>query len=72
MVELAEQVLQLPVRQGLPCRIQGLSDELSHPVYATAIGLAMLDARQTETARKTPGKSSSSWFVDRFLSWVGN
>jgi cell division protein FtsA len=72
MVELAEQVLQLPVRQGLPCGIQGLSDELSHPVYATAIGLAMLGARQPETAKKTPGKSSSSWFVDRFLSWVGN
>jgi len=42
MLPLAEHILQLPVRQGLPIGIPGLSEELSHPVYATAIGLGLL------------------------------
>ena len=73
MVELAEEVLEMPVRQGIPFGAQGLTDDLSHPVYATAIGLAKLGARQGLDRKAFAGKSSSpSWLVHRFLSWVGN
>jgi cell division protein FtsA len=37
--ELAEQVLRMPVRIGVPQGIHGLSDALSSPAYATAVGL---------------------------------
>jgi cell division protein FtsA len=40
MIELAELELRVPVRQGLPMGVTGLTEELNHPVYATAIGLA--------------------------------
>lgn len=73
MVELAEEVLELPVRQGVPCGIQGLSDDLAHPVYATAIGLAKLGAKQAFERKAFQGRSiSPSWLVNRILSWVGN
>jgi len=73
MLDLAEQVLEMPVRQGLPNGIQGLTDELSHPIYATAIGLAMIGVRGGVDHRMRGSKSGSvPWFVNRFLTWVGS
>jgi len=39
MVEAAEKILELPARHGLPQNITGLADIISHPTYATAVGL---------------------------------
>ena len=73
MLPLAEQVLEMPVRQGVPHGIPGLTDELIHPVYATAVGLTMLAVQSHGERRVRPGKASAApWFVNRFLSWVGS
>jgi len=73
MVELAEEILEMPVRQGLPYGALGLTEDLSHPVYATAIGLAKLGFTQAFDRKNFPGKRNSpSWIINRFLSWVGN
>ena len=37
--ELAEKVFGLPVKIGLPMGIVGLQDNVSNPIYATAVGL---------------------------------
>jgi cell division protein FtsA len=37
--ELAEQVLRMPVRIGVPTGIHGLADDLNSPAYAAAVGL---------------------------------
>ncbi|MDX9723173.1 MAG: cell division protein FtsA [Myxococcota bacterium] len=37
--ELAEQILQLPVRRGLPRRVGGLVDVVRSPKFSTAVGL---------------------------------
>ncbi|HUF54362.1 MAG TPA: cell division protein FtsA [Dehalococcoidia bacterium] len=39
LVELSEAVLRMPVRVGIPRGVQGLSDSLNGPAYATSIGL---------------------------------
>ncbi|UCF30119.1 MAG: cell division protein FtsA [bacterium] len=39
MVELAEQIFNLPVRRGYPQDIGGLVDVVNSPLYATAVGL---------------------------------
>lgn len=73
MLELAEEVLDMPVRQGLPLGIDGLSDDLSHPVYATAIGLVLCGAEEAGLRRKTTGKKGNSpMFFTRILQWAGN
>ncbi len=73
MLELTEEMLGMPVRQGLPLGVQGLSSELSHPVYATAIGLALFGAEEAGYRKKSPGKTSSiPWLLNRILSWAGN
>jgi cell division protein FtsA len=40
-VELAEQVLELPVRLGVPAHTRGLAGVISSPVYATGVGLVL-------------------------------
>ena len=73
LLALAEEILEMPVRQGLPQGIQGLTDDLAHPVYATAIGLAMYGARELgEQKTRTPKSNSAPLFLNRFLTWVGN
>ena len=39
MVEVAEDVLGLPVRRGVPQGVGGLMDVVKSPIYATAVGL---------------------------------
>jgi cell division protein FtsA len=72
ILELAEQILNLPVRQGLPLGLQSLTSELSHPVYATAIGLVLLGAEEAGYCKKSLGKANSApWLFNRILSWAG-
>jgi cell division protein FtsA len=44
--ELAEQLLDLPVRLGYPIGISGLVDVVNSPVYATGVGLVLWGARR--------------------------
>jgi len=46
ILELAESVLDMPVRQGVPRGFTGLEKELAHPIYACVVGLALLEAQQ--------------------------
>ena len=72
IIELAEEILEMPVRQGFPQGVQGLTEELSHPVYAGAIGLAIFEAQEGTGRKKRLGKASSApWPISRILSWVG-
>jgi cell division protein FtsA len=60
MVELAERVLDLPVRRGAPTNIGGLADIVNNPMYATGVGLILY-------ALKTQGERDSHRFRDRRL-----
>jgi len=39
--ELAEEIFETPVRQGLPCHIGGLQDVVRSPMYSTGVGLVL-------------------------------
>ena len=38
VVEIAEQILDLPARHGLPDFVGGLTGEIDSPAYATVVG----------------------------------
>ncbi len=69
MPELAEEVLGLPVRRGLPRGIGGLVDVVKSPQHATAVGLLLYAARQGKDSRGYMGAGDDS-IRERFLSWV--
>jgi cell division protein FtsA len=73
MLEITEETLGMPARQGLPLGVQGLTNGLSHPVYATAIGLALFGAEEAGLRKNRPGKANSTpWLFNKILSWAGN
>ena len=45
-IELAEKILGMPVRLGLPRDVGGLKDAVQSPIYTTAIGLVMYASKQ--------------------------
>lgn len=48
MIEMAERIFNVPVRQGVPTNITGLVDVVSSPVYATGTGLLLYGLGQQE------------------------
>ncbi len=49
MTEVAEEVIGLPVRLGIPQGVGGLVDVVKSPVYATGVGLVQYGAQQADT-----------------------
>jgi cell division protein FtsA len=52
--EMAEQVLGLPIRRGLPTKVGGLTDVVRSPAFATGVGLVMFGANQGRTSIQLP------------------
>jgi cell division protein FtsA len=52
MAELAEQVLSLPVRRGVPQGVGGLIDVVKSPGFATGVGLVKYGAEQLQKSRE--------------------
>jgi cell division protein FtsA len=73
ILEAAAEIFRMPVRLGLPRGIDGLTNELMHPAYAGAIGLAMIDAQ--DASRKTMPHARPALrpsLAHRILSWLGD
>jgi cell division protein FtsA len=68
--DLAGKVLQLPVRVGAPHDLQGLTDVLESPAYATAVGLLLWGARHAPAGAPEPKpKRPPSLFWQRVRNW---
>jgi cell division protein FtsA len=62
--ELAEQIFDLPVRIGTPISVDGLSEVVSHPRYATGVGLLKYD--DYSGMKKTQRISPAHWWRQSF------
>lgn len=51
VVELAEEMLHMPVRIGIPQEVGGLGEVIGNPIHATGVGL-LLAGRQIENPRR--------------------
>ncbi len=65
MAEIAEQIFDLPVRLGPPAGVGGLTDHVSSPAFATAVGLVKHAHRRQLQERARRG---GAWNVDRNLA----
>jgi cell division protein FtsA len=45
LMELAEEILHMPVRIGVPQTVSGLADVVRNPIYATGVGLLLFGHR---------------------------
>ena len=70
MMELGEEIFHMPVRLGMPRYVGGLSEVVSNPRYATAVGLILMGKQQLE--RQITGQMESSSIgriFDKMKSW---
>jgi cell division protein FtsA len=67
-VEMAERVLEMPARLGVPTHIRGLVDVISSPVYATGAGLVLYGMKHQE--RSIFGMPGSQPQTESAPSWT--
>jgi cell division protein FtsA len=48
MVQMAEEVMGMPARLGLPTHVSGLTDVISSPIYATGVGLVLYGMKRQD------------------------
>jgi cell division protein FtsA len=73
VVELAEEIFHMPVRVGSPQAVQGLTDIVRNPIYATSVGLLQYGVEhQDEAGGVSPGKTSGSTesLFSRARAWL--
>jgi len=73
ITELAEQTFDMPVRIGSPIGIGGLTDFVSSPAYATAVGMILFgSASLAKSGVKRGGPGYFSNLFDRVAQWFAD
>ncbi|MFY0700737.1 MAG: cell division protein FtsA [Bermanella sp.] len=71
VVELAEEIFHVPVRLAKPSGVEGLTDVVANPIYATSVGLLIYGAKhqlgELVFARK---EDDPIGFVARVKNWI--
>ena len=62
--QLAEEVLDLPVRIGTPCRMAGMGERVASPVYATVLGLVHHGVKSLESNQFEPPVRRAAGFTE--------
>lgn len=64
LLEMADQIFELPTRIGYPRKLPGLSEELYHPKLATAVGLVLFGRNLKEERPKSSPKNPFKKFLE--------
>ena len=68
VVDVAEQIFDLPVRKGVPAGLGGMGEALTSPVYATAVGLVLYGYR-THSHRVAKVQTNGN-LLSRSVLWL--
>src|SRR5215813_940498 len=69
MQEMAEEVIGLPVRRGIPKGVGGLIDVVKAPAYATGVGLVLYGARSEANGLHNVTLDRRRGVFERMRSW---
>lgn len=69
VIELAEEIFDMPVRLGIPQNVRGMRDIVTNPIYSTGVGLLLYGMKQKGMHKVTAYSSrESSW--NRLKGWL--
>jgi cell division protein FtsA len=71
LVTAAEKILELPTRNGLPQNIAGLPEALSHPSFATAVGLVSFSSSGDWTRTHRAHRRGGGNWLEGFRNFFG-
>ena len=69
ILELAEEVLDVAVRLGLPHQVEGIEEVTRSPAYATSVGLLLFARQQRPTGGQMSGAAGVQHFLGRVQGW---
>jgi cell division protein FtsA len=62
MVELAEQIFDMPAKKGVPQGFTGMVEVASTPLHSTGVGLILYGLEQMKDERSKGGVQDKGWF----------
>lgn len=72
-LELAEEVLRLPVRLGVPGGVVGFGETLKDPIYATSVGLLIyLEQQQKDSFLPVPTEAQNGGLINKMKGWFSS
>jgi cell division protein FtsA len=69
VVELAEEMLQMPVRVGVPQHVTGLGEVVNNPVHATGVGLLLMGSQIEHPRRPVLRTGRAGNFLSKLKNW---
>ena len=69
VVELAEEIFNMPVRLGVPQFVSGLADVVRNPIHATGVGLLLFGQANRESGREFFGERGFNSIWQRMTEW---
>jgi cell division protein FtsA len=69
VVELAEEMLHMPVRIGIPQHVSGLGEVTGNPVHATGVGLLLWGSAIEHPRRPSLAAGKAGSFFSRLKNW---
>ncbi|HEY4582460.1 MAG TPA: cell division protein FtsA [Lysobacter sp.] len=66
---LAEEMLQMPVRMGIPQHVTGLGEVVGNPVHATGVGLLLMGSQIENPRRPMLPAGRAVGFLSRLKNW---
>jgi cell division protein FtsA len=69
VVELAEEMLHMPVRVGIPQHVTGLGEVINNPVHATSVGLLLWGRSLEAGPRPSLNAGKAGVAFTRFRNW---
>ena len=71
MTELAEEILGIPVRRGVPKGVGGLAEVVDDAPFATGVGLVQYGVKNLGITHFARGDADSRSVWQRMRSWFG-
>ncbi len=68
IIELAERIFGLPVRQGVPNNVIGNPEIINNPIFATGIGL-LYSKKEKQRSKRSYASSAVSGVLSRMKEW---
>lgn len=69
VIELAEEIFEVPVRLGLPQNVRGMTDIARNPVYSTGVGLLMFGRDHLPGDRGDLDRGGIGQALSRVMHW---
>jgi len=69
VVELAEEMLQMPVRVGIPQHVTGLGEVVGNPVHATGVGLLLMGSQNEHPRRPSLPTGRAGSMFKKLKTW---